>query len=1020
MANKKPKTIQIDTYTAGVFGRTEGYANKVRQLYADAVSELLKLSAKYNLEEGDVFDFDKMPKKMREEAHKILRALYSAVYNEVQHGIMAEWQYANLSSDIIIKRVFGDKFAKNEQNHFARWFARNNEAMDAFLSRKENGFSLSQRIWKQTEQLKDEMALALSVSLGQGDSAATVSRKVRQYLQEPDRLFRHVRGADGKLRWSKAARAYHPGRGVYRSSYKNAMRLTRTETNMAYRTADTDRWQRLDFVLGQHIGRGHNKDNEPDICDKLAGDYPKEFKFTGWHPQCRCISTPILATPAEMAAMRKAIKEGKDPMSVLSPDRRVTEPPKAFTDWVSENRERIENASSVPYFIKDNFKDGDIDKGWRWEKSEEEKQAELEAYTKQVKHQELVTKMGNNVYNVATEYPEVDTSELVSAINASDYTAIEDQAKAVAHQISAINKKIAGMKDLIEDPKMWMLAYDFTSDEMLATHKAIADKIQEFKDKFAKGVSGYATEEEYIQMKLHHEINYITNNQSVLASKYNTWMVSQDAYINLKKAYDIKVEWIKLKQQAVEYSTKFASPFMKKLDKLSDAVFFDDMASTKLAMQELDLWQSINDVLSEAYTFKTKSEPYLNLIADLEEAIINDDKAKANSIVALMQAKRIELAKKKAQRNRKKGNDDDRHVIFGKADFTQERQDNALWAKSKDESINLYIDEAIDTRSKATYEEWKSMHRYTVGSGYITKPLRNIEGWGFNYLGQKSDTERDVENMTNYIARARTQKDIWITRCERQDLCTAKFGLSDDFFRKIEDEIKAKDAELDTKKGYLKKRMDLERFISSSSMSDAKNIPELKDIYNEWEKAYKDGKALEQVRLSSEARNRAKDALKSIADAKKAELIKIASAKLVGIEGVDESFQSCGSQRNDEFTGTGTDNGMGRCKIKYNIYCPKGTQLTYAEPYNEYGQHDGRWSGTEKPDYARENETILQRGTKFRITKAEYVESENRWYLDVIVIEQNPREIAGFVWDATAKNHPDNGGGYGSYHVEFK
>ena len=31
-----------------------------------------------------------------------------------------------------------------------------------------------------------------------------------------------------------------------------------------------------------------------DICDELAGDYPKSFLWTGWHPQCRCVITPIL------------------------------------------------------------------------------------------------------------------------------------------------------------------------------------------------------------------------------------------------------------------------------------------------------------------------------------------------------------------------------------------------------------------------------------------------------------------------------------------------------------------------------------------------------------------------------------------------------------------------------------------------------------------------------------------------------------------------------------------------------
>lgn len=51
------------------------------------------------------------------------------------------------------------------------------------------------------------------------------------YDKVVERLYRRVRGADGKLHLSKAAKAYHPSQGVYRSSYKNAMRLTRTECN---------------------------------------------------------------------------------------------------------------------------------------------------------------------------------------------------------------------------------------------------------------------------------------------------------------------------------------------------------------------------------------------------------------------------------------------------------------------------------------------------------------------------------------------------------------------------------------------------------------------------------------------------------------------------------------------------------------------------------------------------------------------------------------------------------------------
>ena len=49
----------------------------------------------------------------------------------------------------------------------------------------------------------------------------------------------------------------------------------------------------LGFVLGQRIQLSKNHPKK-DICDKLAGDYPKDFVFDGWHVQCFCFATPIL------------------------------------------------------------------------------------------------------------------------------------------------------------------------------------------------------------------------------------------------------------------------------------------------------------------------------------------------------------------------------------------------------------------------------------------------------------------------------------------------------------------------------------------------------------------------------------------------------------------------------------------------------------------------------------------------------------------------------------------------------
>lgn len=344
-----------DEMAIGLFGRTEEYADHVGQYYTTALDELLKLSARVELDaENEVFSFNST-KRMSEKSNAILRYLYSAVYGEIRSGVIREWEFANDANDRMVELAMGK--GTKDDSRFARLFARNREAMDAFFSRKSEygGLNLSQKVWKYTSQFKEEMELALSVSLGRGDSAATVSRHVRQYLQEPDRLFRRVRDEKGNLKLSKRAAAYHPGRGEYRSSYKNAMRLARTETNMAYRAADNERRQQHPWIIGVEVKRSKHK-FPCKICERLTGRYPKDFKFVGWHPQCRCYTTDVLADENEIIAYRRAMLNGED-VSNWQFSGEITKPHDGFSQWIDENQERIGRAAergTLPYWMKDN------------------------------------------------------------------------------------------------------------------------------------------------------------------------------------------------------------------------------------------------------------------------------------------------------------------------------------------------------------------------------------------------------------------------------------------------------------------------------------------------------------------------------------------------------------------------------------------------------------------------------------------------------------------------------------------
>ena len=167
------------------------------------------------------------------------------------------------------------------------WSAINTQAMDHLLKFRPGGLTLSDTIWDVTYQQEKYLRRQITQAVLQGKSAAKLSREMRNSLQEPNRLFRRVRGKDGKLRWSRAAKAYHPGTGVYRSSYKNAMRVTRTEMNRAYHEGAVRYAQEKEWIDGA-IWRLGNID-ACEICVGLADKfYPKDDIPQIPHPHCMC------------------------------------------------------------------------------------------------------------------------------------------------------------------------------------------------------------------------------------------------------------------------------------------------------------------------------------------------------------------------------------------------------------------------------------------------------------------------------------------------------------------------------------------------------------------------------------------------------------------------------------------------------------------------------------------------------------------------------------------------------------
>ncbi|HEY9542965.1 hypothetical protein [Prevotella sp.] len=364
MAKRQKATrFSIQSLDNKHYRTTEQYALAVDALFDAATKAISKAAAKGKFDPDKPFSFDDYP-SVKAVMQDVSKQLASRLTTVIETGSRKQWLFACEKNDGFIDSIIDTSMLSRAR--LKKMQDRNLDALSAFQGRKVDGMNLSQRVWRYVRQYREQMESALDVGLGEGRDAQQLARDVKQNLKDPNRLFRRVRDKRGNLVLSKAAKAFHPGRGVYRSSVKNAQRLTRSEINMAYRESDWQRWQSLDFVVGFEIVRSNH---EPlckcEVCEKLKGRYPKTFKFKGWHPQCMCYAIPILMNEEtfddnELGDLKAALRGTTYKHKVANT---VVDVPDGFKEWVQDHIKAQERWATTPYFIKDNFKNGNLADG---------------------------------------------------------------------------------------------------------------------------------------------------------------------------------------------------------------------------------------------------------------------------------------------------------------------------------------------------------------------------------------------------------------------------------------------------------------------------------------------------------------------------------------------------------------------------------------------------------------------------------------------------------------------------------
>lgn len=743
--------------------RANQYSGRLTRIYDSYVAEFTKLAETLDIDPKKVFSFADYPEAL-ERCNKTLEKVVRDVEIFFDRATREEWAESNLKNDELVDYLFEKTGIPKER--LKTFYNRNAEALRGFQTRVENGFTISDRIWKITDQYKGEIELGIDLALGEGKSAAQLSRDVRQYLKEPNNLFRRVRDKHGNLVLSQRAKAFHPGQGVYRSSYKNAMRLARTEVNMAYREADAARWDELPFVVGYevHLSGRHP---EPDICDDLKGKYPKDFKFRGWHPHCFCYCTTILSTDEEFDEMQRRILNGED-VSNMHSENEVTDVPEGMKDWISDNADRAKGWSSVPNFIKDNFVEGDLSKGLELDltppepekpkgktkfKTEEEK----EEIRRQWAERRAVYHYGENILRYMDGISDIDTSTLADLLKKGDVKAVLNEARALA----AKGKEILKLSYL-ENPMQ--VARDFSAAEAKAVNEAVGNKIAGW-----ESAGKYSTLADK-QKKLKIEVEWLDNNH-----KYPTWKVAQDAY---KKQLSIVETEIKTEEAKAEISkiVKYAKGsnadtikiLADELKTLSGEAKFDlNTIQTKInkANKEIDRLEKIRiekeqivASVENALQLKTSSKIFLGLKDDWEKLL-----ADPRTTNAELKAKAEEIQKryKKLVGDRKPTKAD-----FSDDAYSKKRKDAALWAKETDEADRIVRDRCGEVWRSASELERDAAYGYTAGSSYINEPLRGqrYQPYDSATTAKAAKSQSHIQALTEMIERSSYDRDIWLQR----------------------------------------------------------------------------------------------------------------------------------------------------------------------------------------------------------------------------------------------------------------
>ncbi|NDV93469.1 hypothetical protein D0T84_00865 [Dysgonomonas sp. 521] len=267
----------------------------LENIYGNLVDDLVVAASLAGISDKEYFLFKNHP-AIKKKADDLINKVNVRLFLYVNNRTTEVWALSNEKNDTLVDQVFG----KRNKVTPRAFKPHNGKALKTFRESKIKGLTLSDRVWNSNANLRNELESALNAAVSNGQSAKSLAKDIKKYLLDSNSRIRRVRDKFGDLRVSPKDLKFNPGRGVYRSSYQNALRLARNEINRAYREAEYLRFQQNPAVIGYRIQNSNRVATICPICTAMNGlVFPKTFKFSGFHVMCMCVTIPILCSDEE-------------------------------------------------------------------------------------------------------------------------------------------------------------------------------------------------------------------------------------------------------------------------------------------------------------------------------------------------------------------------------------------------------------------------------------------------------------------------------------------------------------------------------------------------------------------------------------------------------------------------------------------------------------------------------------------------------------------------------------------------